>query len=785
MKTKDMGIIVFFQIFIFICGLGLLRSNIYSQREIINHMDGGNAVVQQKDGTWYIDENSGIADGTIFLRGPYERLRKGSYTVVVEYESDWNHSMEIYAEGGHVNADKSIALSKGKNVQKTSIRVTQNIDDFEVRLYYSGKGYIRIDSIVVIRNNEEQRERLLLMAIITAIFDAYFLWLKGNKRFIKVCPILAGIMTGIAISVNGQINEGSSFISTLQRECNGIGIDKLVVSIALIYFYKKQWYLIYEIKSFVIRGLAAVFSVFMIIGISFSAKSGLMFIKNSFSQFLVCALVFMGYYYLFRILIILLFYHVSMNKSMKIVPFEKTKKLSMLSETHPFLLAIMVIIAGWFPFLIVFFPGSVSHDGLSQINQGMGYKIMVNHHPWIVSKIMGLLMRFGQTISDNAGVFLIGITFTILEVLCYGLVCCCIKRHTSNVIYWVSVLYFAIIPVFPAFSNVIIKDGINAAFVAFYIAVYIDCCIKASRKQPLRIKDFMILVLSSLLVCITRKNGIYLVLPQCLCLVVWIREKRGVFGILLLCISIFLGQFITDVALPERLGIVKGSEKEMLSIPFQQTARYLLYAPEDITEKEKAAVDAILPIDQIAAIYNPEISDAVKNQYRYNTEGLKEYFKAWYSMFKKHPYIYVEATLEGSYGYYYPFRSSMSQKYYFGIQQGSIATGDLYLHYLFPREVRDVLIAYAELWLNFPILSQLMNPATYTWLLLVLATYMIYRKRVKGILMYVAPFMNILVCIASPVNGYIRYTIPLMACMPLLVGWCCFYCQIFTKEQRQ
>ncbi|MDE7201236.1 MAG: hypothetical protein K2O91_04835 [Lachnospiraceae bacterium] len=77
----------------------------------------------------------------------------------------------------------------------------------------------------------------------------------------------------------------------------------------------------------------------------------------------------------------------------------------------------------------------------------------------------------------------------------------------------------------------------------------------------------------------------------------------------------------------------------MLSIPFQQTARYLLYASEDITEEEKAAVDAILPIDQIAAIYNPEISDAVKNQYRYNTEGLKEYFKAWYSMFKKHPYI--------------------------------------------------------------------------------------------------------------------------------------------------
>ncbi len=69
-----------------------------------------------------------------------------------------------------------------------------------------------------------------------------------------------------------------------------------------------------------------------------------------------------------------------------------------------------------------------------------------------------------------------------------------------------------------------------------------------------------------------------------------------------------------------------------------------------------------------------------------------------------------------------------------------------------------------------------MNPGTYTWFLLIMTVYLIYRKRTKGIVLYIASFMNILICIASPVNGLVRYTLPLMACTPLLIGWNYNYC---------
>ena len=83
--------------------------------------------------------------------------------------------------------------------------------------------------------------------------------------------------------------------------------------------------------------------------------------------------------------------------------------------------------------------------------------------------------------------------------------------------------------------------------------------------------------------------------------------------------------------------------------------------------------------------------------------------------------------------------------------------------------------SYADLWVKIPILAQLMNPAAYTWMLLILAAYMIYMKRPKGIFMYIGPFINILVCIASPINGLLRYALPLLSCTPILIGWHYFY----------
>ena len=60
----------------------------------------------------------------------------------------------------------------------------------------------------------------------------------------------------------------------------------------------------------------------------------------------------------------------------------------------------------------------------------------------------------------------------------------------------------------------------------------------------------------------------------------------------------------------------QGGVQEMLSIPFQQTARYVKYHPKDITLSENAVLSKILDYDKLAKKYEPLSADPVKGYYQ-------------------------------------------------------------------------------------------------------------------------------------------------------------------------
>lgn len=45
------------------------------------------------------------------------------------------------------------------------------------------------------------------------------------------------------------------------------------------------------------------------------------------------------------------------------------------------------------------------------------------------------------------------------------------------------------------------------------------------------------------------------------------------------------------------------------------------------------------------------------------------------------------------------------------------------------------------------------------------------KKRYSALILLVPGFMNVLVCLASPMSNAIRYELPTVAVIPLLVGW--------------
>jgi len=279
----------------------------------------------------------------------------------------------------------------------------------------------------------------------------------------------------------------------------------------------------------------------------------------------------------------------------------------------------------------------------------------------------------------------------------------------------------------------------------------------------------VILFLVGMMVCLSRNNGVYIVIPSMVCLTLYVQKERSRYVILLICLMVCY-QGLEGYVAPQ-LGVEKGSVKEVLSIPFQQTARYIKEYPEEVTLKEKKAINDILSYDGIKENYNPEISDFVKNTFREGSEDkLDEYFKVWFEMFLKHPMVYIEATLNNTFSYYYPFyNEKVLGDYQFYIKGAPVATGYFDIHYITPVKIRTVLAEYAQIWKKVPGFSQLVDPGFYTWILLLLAGYLIYRKRTRDILLLIGPAINILICIASPVNGLLRYALPLMACTPLLI----------------
>lgn len=119
-----------------------------------------------------------------------------------------------------------------------------------------------------------------------------------------------------------------------------------------------------------------------------------------------------------------------------------------------------------------------------------------------------------------------------------------------------------------------------------------------------------------------------MVLPANIILIFLLTKKKKRYLAASLFCLIFVWIGYNNIFLPLS-GVQPGSKREMLSVPFQQTARYINCYPDEVTQEEKNAIDKVLDYEHIADNYNPEASDQVKNTFNENAtnEELKNYFR--------------------------------------------------------------------------------------------------------------------------------------------------------------
>lgn len=336
-----------------------------------------------------------------------------------------------------------------------------------------------------------------------------------------------------------------------------------------------------------------------------------------------------------------------------------------------------------------------------------------------------------------------------------------------------AVLYFALVPVWGAYIQAVVKDTLYTAVFVWFAVWCVTLADEVFHKDKnIQRKTLIMSFLTAFFVCILRQNGKYIVLPTLVCLAAVSLKKWKQMVIFLLVFMVAIAGY--DKAVVPMFSTAQISRRAIFSVMFQQTAKYMRSYPEEVTEEEYEIIDKVLKADIIAEEYNPRLSNPVKNTFRNDTsnENVKEYLKVWFKMFWKHPGAYLEAFLQFCYGYLDPFHYSdcvpIFQNYITG---PPLATGAMDIHYTQRGLYRIRLADYEKLWMEMFPLTLLTYPGTYTWLTLFCILLLCKKKRWRQLAIMPMLVFTILTNIASPVNGCLRYTLPLMAVMPLLLAW--------------
>lgn len=560
-------------------------------------------------------------------------------------------------------------------------------------------------------------------------------------------------------------------------------IDLFIVglfAVLLFYFYRKQdTHKLHWLQKILILFI----SLFMVLGSSFHEINSWDMLFATPLLWVVTIFRFIGYTFLFHTLFQVL--DDWLDKKVKI---KKTNNgfLNYFDE-HPIKVSIVVLLACWVLYLIAFYPIILSPDPSYQILQFFNiptkyttYAIplspdvnLTNHHPVIHTMLLGGFLKFGRLFSsDNFGLFCYSLfqTAVLMSALITTIVI--LKKERVPVqIRFILLLLYALVPMFPFYAMSGVKDTIYTSLIIFYgLFLY-----GFAKNKSFSWKYYALFFLNLLLLALFRSNGIYVIVLSLPWLILFKKQYRKV--LLVLFVS-FLGLYLSyDKVLLPSLKITSGSEREMLSIPFQQTARLAKEYPGSFTKEEKKVVDHILGFDTLGKRYQPEISDPVKNEYNPHTtkEELMEYFKVWFQGFLKHPEVYVEATLNNIYGYFYPghTRWYIYSNYYSLINDEGVVD----YHYNSLQPLRDDLAAWGNAFPYIPGIGLLSNIGFHGWLLLLLSVYSIIKKKSEYLYVLLPFLVSLLICIASPVNSYFRYAMPYVFFMPFLVS-------IFVSELK-
>lgn len=453
----------------------------------------------------------------------------------------------------------------------------------------------------------------------------------------------------------------------------------------------------------------------------------------------------------------------------------RAQKPMVLSAHKAFVLAFLIMLCCWLPFVLALLPGVTGYDMQSQIQQITSGNY-VNGHPIAHTLLIGLFYRFGDTMWQNpsAGVAV----FTVCQALC-------LAGSMAYALYWLRlrecprVLWFAILAVFSiAPQHAVMASSLtkDVLFAAALLMVTVELCRlmtepHRAEKPVVLAADILLMVAAGLL----RRNMALAFLPFAAVLVLRFRRRewfRRVFAVALGGMILALG---CETALKKTVSAKDPTIHDTLAIPCQQLARvYYLYGLEHPVGYQ---IRETLPW---AHEYTPERADAAKRAALVTGEDrLLSFIKLWGREAFRYPIEYIDAWLLTNKAYWDPTDTDYAYTYdeeEFG-PRGVMTVNhnpysNLEQYNWLPRmqKLCDEWFTENGCMKIWPV-RIIVHPAVWTWLMILGLTWMVYERR-TATMAWCLPAFYLCTLMLGPC-ALIRYCYCIMLVAPVMVGWLC------------
>lgn len=460
---------------------------------------------------------------------------------------------------------------------------------------------------------------------------------------------------------------------------------------------------------------------------------------------------------------------------------------------HPFLLSVIILTLFYLPWIIAFYPGSAIYDMMYQIVQADGFIAINEHHPIFATYVMGLCSKIGLVIDGtlNPGIFLYIVLQTAVCILGFSAMLSYMVQHGARRgVYLFTLCFFAILPLWGGAMQVGTKDNI---FIGAFVLFLVLCAQLEEKKVSFGAGRWIAFGALLLLLCLYR-NAIWIIMIPTLVVFFFIlikdKKARKWFVISSAAAIVLAYGFLT---ITSHVYQTRTKTGEILGIPFQQTGRYVRDHGDEMTEEEVEMIERTFSVDSyrdLGKIYYPMSSDPIKYKYFWwasdeQKEVLAGYAKGWFSMLKKQPGTYLEATLAKTSGYYTLLPVITTEKggagttIQFGPDQLIVtevvkASNGTLSEKLVPESpeslqgAQQVLKSWYYFWQRTPVFNLFFKCGFYFLILLAVTIYYAKRK-CRRIVLTIPAYFIVLMAIASPTNEHIRYVMPMVAALPLLI----------------